>query len=65
MKTQQILSSLPLKAVGIYLRDGPFESDIRNVNLHPFQGTHWVIYIHDCNFDSYGSHHLTNYLNLL
>ena len=41
-KIQQVLSSLSLKDVGIYLRDGPFESDIGIVNLHPSKGTHWV-----------------------
>ena len=30
----QIFSSLSLNDVGIYLRDGPFESDIGIVNLH-------------------------------
>ena len=24
------------------------------VNLHPSRGTHWVLYIKDCYFDSYG-----------
>ena len=50
----QVFSSLSLKDVGIFIRDGPFESDIGKVNLHPFQGTHWVFYIHECYFDSYG-----------
>ena len=40
--------------VGIYLRDGPFESDIGIVNLHPSKGTHWVTYINENYFDSYG-----------
>ena len=31
-KIQQILSSLSLDGVGIYLRDGPFKSDIGFVN---------------------------------
>ena len=30
IKIQQVLSSLSLNNAGIYLRDGPFESDIRN-----------------------------------
>ena len=34
-KMQQVLSSLSLNDVGIYLRDGPFESNIGIVNLHP------------------------------
>ena len=54
IKTQQVLSSSSLKDVGIYLRDGPFESDIGIVNLHPSKGTHWVTYINENYFDSYG-----------
>ena len=54
MKIQQVLSSLSLNNVGVYLRDGPFESDIGIVNLHPSKGTHWVCYINENYFDSYG-----------
>ena len=54
IKIQQVLSSLSLNNVGIYLRDGPFESDIGIANLHPIRGSHWVSYIHECYFDSYG-----------
>ena len=51
---QQVLSSLSLNDVGIYLRDGPFEFDIGIVNLHSSRGTHWVNYINENYFDSYG-----------
>ena len=54
IKIQQVLSSLSLNDVGIYLRDGSFESDIGIVNLHPSKGTHWVCYINENYFDSYG-----------
>ena len=54
IKIQQVLSSLSLNDIGIYLRDGPFESDIGIVNLHPSRGTHWVCYINENYFDSYG-----------
>ena len=54
IKLQQVLSSLCLNDIGIYLRDGPFESDIGIVNLHPSKGTHWVCYINENYFDSYG-----------
>ena len=54
IKIQQILSSLGLSDVAIYLRDGPFETDIRIVNLYPSKGTHWVFYINENYFDSYG-----------
>ena len=54
IKIQQVLSSLSLNDVGIYLRDGPFKSDIGIVNLHPSKGSHWVCYINENYFDSYG-----------
>ena len=54
LKLQQVLSCLSLDGVGICLRDGPFESDIGIVNLHPSKGTHWVCYIIEKYFDSYG-----------
>ena len=47
IKIQQVLSSLSLKDVGIYLRDESFSSDIGIVNLHPSKGTHWVCYINE------------------
>ena len=43
IKIYQVLSSLTLNDVGIYLRDGPFESDIGISNSLSFQGTHWVL----------------------
>ena len=52
IKIQQLLSSLSLNDVGIYLRDGPLESDIGTIKLHPSKGTHWVCYIHQIYFDS-------------
>ena len=54
IKIQNILSSLSLNDVGTYLRDGPFSSDIGFVKLHPSKGTHWVCYINENYFDSYG-----------
>ena len=54
IKIQQVLSSLSLEDVGIYLRDGAFSSDIGIVNLHPSKGTHWFCYINENYFDSYG-----------
>ena len=38
IKIQQVLSSLPVNNIGIYLRDGPFKSDMGVVNLHPSKG---------------------------
>ena len=54
IKLQQVLDSFGLYDVGIYLRDGPFQSDIRIVTLYPSEGTHWVVYINENYFDSYG-----------
>ena len=54
IKIQQVLNSIGLDNVNIYLRDGPFSSDIGIVNLHPLKGTHWVCYINENYFDSYG-----------
>ena len=54
IKIQNILSSLSLNDVEIYLRDGSFKSNIGIVNLHPPKGTHWVCYIYENYFDSYG-----------
>ena len=51
---QQVLSCLSLNDVGICLRDGPFKSGIGIVNLHPSKGSHWVCYINEIYFDSYG-----------
>ena len=54
IKIQKVLTSIGLDNVNIYLRDGPFSSDIGIVNLHPSKGTHWVCYINETYFDSYG-----------
>ena len=54
IKIQKVLTSIGLDNVGIYLRDGPFSSNIGIINLHPSKGTHWVCYINENYFDSYG-----------
>ena len=54
IKIQKVLDSMRLNNVGIYLRDGLLSSDIGIVNLHPAKGTHWVCYINENYFDSYG-----------
>ena len=40
--------------IGVYLREGSFEFDIRIANLHASKGMHWVCYINENYFDSYG-----------
>ena len=47
IKLQQALSSIGLYDIGNYLRDGPFQSDIGIVSLHPSKGTHWFCYINE------------------
>ena len=55
IKIYEVLKNIDLDTkVKIYLRVGPFESDIGIVNLHPSKGTHWVGYINESYFDSYG-----------
>ena len=54
IKIQKVLDSIGLNNINIYLRDGPFSSDIGIVNLHPSRGSHWVLYFHENYFDSYG-----------
>ena len=54
VEINRVLSSLSLNDVGIYLRDGSFESDIGIVNLHPSKGSHCISYIDENYFDSYG-----------
>ena len=55
IKIYEVLKNIGLDTkVKIYLRDGPFESDIRIVNLHPSKGTHWASYINESYFDLYG-----------
>ena len=54
IKFQKVLTSIGLDIVNIYLRDESFSSDIGIVYLHPSVGTHWVVYIDEIYFDSYG-----------
>ena len=55
IKTYEVLKKIELDLkVGIYLRDGSFSTDIGIVNLHPSKGTHWVCYINENYFESYG-----------
>ena len=54
IKIQQVLSSIGLGDIGISLRDGPLKSDIGIVNSHPSKETHWVCYINETYFDSFG-----------
>ena len=55
IKIYEVLKKIGLDSkMGIYLRDGPFSSEIGIVNLHPSKGTHWVCYMNENYFDSFG-----------
>ena len=55
LKIYEVLKQIGLDSkVGIYLRDGSFSSDIGIVILHPSKGTHWVCFLNENYFDSYG-----------
>ena len=55
IKIYEVLKKIGLHSKeGSYLRDGVFLTNYGTVNLHPSRGTHWVLYIKDCYFDSYG-----------
>ena len=55
LKLNKVLKNIRLDSkLGFYLRDGPFLSYIGIVSLHPSKGTHWVCYINENYFDSYG-----------
>ena len=63
IKIHGVLKQIGLDSkVGIYLRDGEFLSSYGIVNLHPSRGSHWVLYIKDCYFDSYGCPPPKNFL---
>ena len=54
IKRQQVLSSIGLDNVGIYLRDGPFSTDIGIVLLHWSKGTPYGLLKSENFFDSNG-----------
>ena len=54
IKNYQVLYSIGLDKYDLYLRAGPFSSDIGIVNLHRFRGIHWVLYMSENFSDSYG-----------
>ena len=52
IKTHQVLSPITTpNCVEIRLRDGPFENNVREVNLHTTNRTHGVVYIDQKSFD--------------
>ena len=54
IKLYQILCPIGLNIDSICLREGPFDSDIGIVILHPTKETHWIVDINENYFDSNG-----------
>ena len=57
IEIQNVLERIVIKCgdtIGISMRDDKFTTPIGIVNLHPTKGTHWVLYINQFYFDSYG-----------
>ena len=46
-----------------YMRDDKFTTTSGIVNSHPTKGTHWVMFVNEFYFDSYGCPPPTNILN--
>ena len=63
VKIKEILDILKLNSTGIYMRDDKFTTPSGIVNLHPTKGTHWVMFVNEWYFDSYGCPPPTNILN--
>ena len=63
IKLQQVMKKVGLDSkVRISLRVGSFLANSDILNLHPCKRTHWLGYIDDCYFDSYGCHPKKNFL---
>ena len=54
VKIKEILDILKINSTGIYMRDDTFTTPPGIVNLHPTKGTHWVMFVNEFYFDSYG-----------
>ena len=63
VKRKEFLDILKLNSTGIYMRDDKFTTDSGIVILHPTKGPHWVIFVTEFYFDSYGCPPPTNILN--
>ena len=53
VKIKEILNEIDILC-GIYMRDDKITTDSGIVNLHPTKGTHWVMFVNEFYFDSYG-----------
>ena len=53
VEIKEILKLMNTSCV-IYMRDDKFTTTKGIVNLHPTEGTHWVMFVNEFYFDSYG-----------
>ena len=65
LDTLSVFGILKLNSTGIYMRDDKITTPSGIVNLHPTKGTHWVMFVNEYYFDSYGCPPPTNILNLI
>ena len=63
VKIKEIPNILKLNSTGIYMRDDKFTTPSGIVNLYPTKETHWVMFVNEYFFDSYGCPPPTNILN--
>ena len=63
VKIKKNLKLMNITECGIYMRDDKFTTTSDKVNLHPTKGTHWVMFVNEFYFDSYGCPPPTNILN--
>ena len=63
VKIKENLDILKLNSTRIYMRDDKFTTSSGIVKLHPTKGTHWVMFVNEFYFDSYGCPSPTNILN--
>ena len=54
VKIKEIQKLMNITECGIYMRDDKFTTPSGIVNLHPTKGTHWVMFVNEFYFDSYG-----------
>ena len=63
VKIKEILKLMSITECGIYMRDDKFTTNSGIVNLYPTKGTHWVMFVNEFYFGSYGCPPPTNILN--
>ena len=64
VKITEVLDKLTIPA-RVYMRDEKFTTPSGIVNLHPTKGSHWVMFVTEFYFDSYGCPPPLNLMSLL